>query len=163
MLSRTSTNKTPRLSGRRGAGMEGGSSWSSAGTDVGIVGAERRQARCLSLSNAKPRSRLSFTTLVPNLGVCDKLGYKSIVFADVPGLERAHIPALAWVRFPRHCEVEGPVQVIDGDSPDPLGDYLLSGRSRLFSETCPLPYIVAINKIDIPDVLDRTRGLQDYL
>ena len=138
--------------------------------DVGIVGAPNAGKSTLlsSLSNAKPKiAAYPFTTLVPNLGVCDKLGYKSIVFADVPGLlEGAHTGIGLGQEFLRHCErCKVLVQVIDGDSPDPLGDYhAIRTELELFSETLSTkPYIVAINKIDIPDVLDRTRGLQDYL
>jgi len=137
---------------------------------VGIVGAPNAGKSTLlaALSNAKPKiAAYPFTTLVPNLGVCDKLGYKSIVFADVPGLlEGAHTGIGLGQEFLRHCErCKVLVQVIDGDSPDPLGDFhAIRTELELFSESLSTkPFIVAINKIDIPEVLEKTKDLQAYL
>ena len=87
---RNSNNKAPRLAENGEDGLE---QWFELElklvADVGIVGAPNAGKSTLlaSLSNAKPKiAAYPFTTLVPNLGVCDMLGYKSIVFADVPGL-----------------------------------------------------------------------------
>ena len=168
---RSSTNKTPRLSE---SGEDGLEEWFELElklvADVGIVGAPNAGKSTLlaSLSNAKPKiAPYPFTTLVPNLGVCDKLGYKSIVFADVPGLlEGAHAGIGLGQEFLRHCErCKVLVQVIDGDSPDPLGDFdAIRTELELFSETLSTkPFVVAINKMDIPQVLENTSDLRKHL
>ena len=55
--------------------------------DVGIIGIPSAgKSTLLSvLSNAKPKiADYPFTTLVPNLGVCE-LDFRTTVFADIPG------------------------------------------------------------------------------
>ena len=55
--------------------------------DVGIIGVPSAgKSTLLSvLSNAKPKiADYPFTTLVPNLGVCE-LDFRTTVFADIPG------------------------------------------------------------------------------
>ena len=64
--------------------------------DVGIIGVPNAgKSTLLSVvSNAKPKvANYPFTTLVPNLGVCE-MDFQTTVFADVPG----ELPAalLAW-------------------------------------------------------------------
>lgn len=57
--------------------------------DVGIIGVPNAgKSTLLSvLTRAKPKiANYQFTTLVPNLGVCE-LDYRTTVFADVPGKE----------------------------------------------------------------------------
>ena len=58
--------------------------------DVGIIGIPSAgKSTLLSvLSDAKPKiADYPFTTLVPNLGVCE-LDYRTTVFADIPGTGR---------------------------------------------------------------------------
>ncbi len=55
--------------------------------DVGIIGIPSAgKSTLLSvLSNAKPKiADYPFTTLVPNLGVCE-LDFRTTIFADIPG------------------------------------------------------------------------------
>jgi GTPase involved in cell partitioning and DNA repair len=56
--------------------------------DVGIVGVPNAgKSTLLSVvTSARPKiANYPFTTLVPNLGVCE-MDYRTTVFADIPGL-----------------------------------------------------------------------------
>ena len=144
--------------------------------DVGIIGVPNAgKSTLLSvLSNAKPKvADYPFTTLVPNLGV-NTLDFRETVFADVPGLlEGAHSGIGLGHQFLRHCQrCKVLVHVIDGTSPDPLGDYdAIQTELRLFSPAlASKPQVVAYNKMDVPDSSDywdeiqaglRERGVLD--
>ncbi len=128
--------------------------------DVGIIGVPNAgKSTLLSvLSNAKPKvADYPFTTLVPNLGV-NTLDFRETVFADVPGLlEGAHSGIGLGHQFLRHCQrCRVLVHVIDGTSPDPLGDYdAIQTELRLFSPALAgKPQVVAYNKMDVPDSSD---------
>lgn len=128
--------------------------------DVGIIGVPNAgKSTLLSVvSNAKPKvADYPFTTLVPNLGV-NNLDFRSTVFADVPGLlEGAHSGVGLGHQFLRHCQrCKVLVHVIDGTSPDPLGDYdAIQTELSLFSpQLASKPQVVAYNKMDVPDSSD---------
>ena len=80
-------------------------------------------------SNAKPKiADYPFTTVVPNLGVCDIDGRifdkgKGLVIADIPGLlEGAHDGTGLGVSFLRHIQrCRALVHVVDVSSKDPIG------------------------------------------
>ena len=137
--------------------------------DAGIVGVPNAgKSTLLSvLSSAKPKvADYPFTTLVPNLGVCS-LDYRTTVFADIPGLlEGAHTGVGLGHQFLRHCQrCRVLVHVIDGTSPDPLGDYdAIQQELKLFNpELADKPQIVAYNKIDVPDSSDYWEDIRDAL
>jgi GTPase len=72
-------------------GEEGGETWLDLElrlvADVGIIGVPNAgKSTLLSVvSAAKPKvADYPFTTLVPNLGVCE-LDFRTTVFADIPG------------------------------------------------------------------------------
>ena len=95
--------------------------------DVGIIGVPNAgKSTLLSvITAAKPKiANYPFTTLVPNLGVCE-MDYQTTVFADVPGLlEGAHEGLGLGHEFLRHvqrCRVL--VHVLDGTSRDAMGDW----------------------------------------
>ena len=168
---RSSQNKVPRLSE---SGEDGTERWVQLElklvADVGIVGAPNAGKSTLlsSLSNAKPKiAAYPFTTLVPNLGVCDHLHYRSIVFADVPGLlEGAHTGVGLGLEFLRHCErCKVMVQVVDATSPDPLGDYhAIRTELDIFSGVLSdKPFIVAINKLDVAEAEENAGPLRAHL
>lgn len=112
--------------------------------DVGFVGVPNAgKSTLLSMvSNAKPKiADYPFTTVTPNLGVCDVLGDDDVgkgglVLADIPGLlEGAHTGVglgLAFLRHVQRCRVL--VHLVDGSSPDPIGDYrAIQQELELFS------------------------------
>lgn len=111
--------------------------------DVGFVGVPNAGKSTLLAvsSNAKPKiADYPFTTVIPNLGVCDVLGDDDegagLVLADIPGLlEGAHDGVglgLAFLRHVQRCRVL--VHLVSGDSVDPVGDYrAIQQELELFS------------------------------
>ena len=137
--------------------------------DVGIVGVPNAGKSSLlsALSAAKPKvANYPFTTLVPQLGVCE-LDYRSTVFADVPGLlEGAHAGVGLGHEFLRHVSrCRAAVHVVDGSSRDPVGDYAaVRAELELFSpELAALPQVVAYNKVDLPDSADYLEDVRAHL
>jgi len=144
--------------------------------DVGFVGVPNAGKSTLlaAASNARPKiANYPFTTVVPNLGVCDLLDYGAgeqgkaalgsgghgLVLADIPGLlEGAHEGVglgLAFLRHVARCRVL--VHVVDGSGADPLGDFrAINQELALFSPLLALkPQVVVINKADLPEVQTR--------
>eukprot|EP00873_Tetraselmis_striata_P035218 jgi/Tetstr1/455482/TSEL_042311.t1 len=155
------------------SGEDGSDSWLNLElklvADVGIVGIPSAgKSTLLSVvSAAKPKiADYPFTTLVPNLGVCE-LDFQTTVFADVPGLlEGAHLGRGLGLEFLRHTErCRAIVHVIDGSSPDPIGDYkAIRLELRLFNpKVAEKPEIIAYNKMDIPDSSDYFDIVQEFL
>ncbi|EFN58274.1 hypothetical protein CHLNCDRAFT_8434, partial [Chlorella variabilis] len=137
--------------------------------DVGIIGCPNAgKSTLLSVvSAAKPKiADYPFTTLVPNLGVCN-LDYRTTVFADVPGLlEGAHAGVGLGHQFLRHCQrCRLLVHVVDGTSPDPMGDYrAIRQELELFNpQLAAKPQVVAYNKMDVPDSSDYWEDVREGL
>ncbi|KAK9810624.1 hypothetical protein WJX73_005554 [Symbiochloris irregularis] len=158
---KTMRNTAPQLAE---VGEVGGESWLEMElrlvADVGLVGAPNAGKSTLlsTLSAARPKvADYPFTTLTPNLGVCD-LDFRSTVIADIPGLlEGAHTGHGLGHEFLRHCQrCRVLVQVVDGSSPDPLGDFdAIRAELELFNpELVNKPLVVAYNKMDLPDSAD---------
>ncbi|GFH11473.1 predicted protein [Haematococcus lacustris] len=125
---KTSRNNAPTIAER---GEKGPEAWMELElkvvADCGIVGVPNAgKSTLLSvLTAARPKiANYPFTTLVPNLGVCER-DFRTTVFADVPGLlEGAHEGLGLGHEFLRHVKrCRALVHVIDGTSPDPLGDW----------------------------------------
>jgi len=95
------------------------------------------------------------------------LDYQTTVFADVPGLlEGAHSGVGLGHQFLRHCQrCRVLIHVIDGTSPDPLGDYqAIQTELALFSpELSDKPQVVAYNKMDVPDSSDYWDDIREAL
>jgi len=155
---KTARNNAPAFAER---GEEGLEAWLDLElkvvADCGIIGVPNAgKSTLLSvLSAARPKiASYPFTTLVPNLGVCES-DYRTTVFADVPGLlEGAHEGLGLGHEFLRHVSrCRALVHVIDGTSPDPLGDYdAINLELELFSPALKgKPQVVAYNKMDVPE------------
>ena len=124
--------------------------------DVGIIGVPNAgKSTLLSVvSAAKPKiAAYPFTTVVPNLGVAE-LNHRQIVLVDIPGLmEGAHEGVGLGLDFLRHIErTRILIHMINGDSPDPLGDFqAIQQELELFSPILlDKPQCVVFNKMDLP-------------
>jgi GTP-binding protein len=114
------------------------------------------------VSNAKPKvAEYHFTTLVPNLGVCN-IDDRELVFVDVPGLiEGASEGKGLGHQFLRHIERARMVlQLVDVNSDTPLNDFkIIRKELESFSpELAAKPYVPVLCKTDIVD-----EALQDFV
>jgi len=134
--------------------------------DVGIVGYPNAGKSTLlrAVSKAKPKvADYPFTTLEPVLGAVE-LGYRSFVLADIPGLiEGAHRGLGLGFDFLRHIErTKILIHLVDGSSQTPLSD-VRKLEEELVSYEAALkdkPRIIAVNKVDLPEVRDRVPALR---
>jgi GTP-binding protein len=159
----TSTNRAPRIAQR---GQKGETAHVVLElkllADVGVVGLPNagKSTFLASVSAAHPKiAAYPFTTLEPNLGVAS-VGWRQFVVADIPGLiEGAHEGAGLGLDFLRHIErTEVLLHLVDGAAEDPVCDYrLIKAELRQYGEgLADKPQIVAVNKIDIDEVRERT-------
>lgn len=163
----TSRNRAPRMAEKGEPGQE---RWISLElrllADVGIIGLPNagKSTFLAAVSNAKPKiGAYPFTTLQPNLGVVDLDQETSLVLADIPGLiEGAHKGAGLGTGFLKHIQrTRVLIHLLDGSSPDPLADFSqVNSELALFDEDLEQkPQVIALNKIDLPDVEARVADL----
>ncbi|MCJ7584102.1 MAG: GTPase ObgE [Anaerolineales bacterium] len=138
--------------------------------DIGIVGVPNAgKSTLLSvLTNAKPKiAPYPFTTLEPNLGVANVDEETTVVLADIPGLiEGASQGAGLGHDFLRHVQrTRVLIHILDGLSADPLADFSqINTELALFDPNlAKKPQIVALNKIDQPEVQERWPEIQKEL
>ncbi len=138
--------------------------------DIGIVGVPNAgKSTLLSIyTNAKPKiAPYPFTTIEPNLGVADLDSETSLVIADIPGLiEGAHEGVGLGFDFLRHIQrTRVLIHLLDGANPDPIIDFAqINTELALFDENLiNKPQVVALNKIDLPEVRDRWPEIQKML
>jgi len=141
--------------------------------DVGFVGVPNAGKSTLlaASSNAKPKiADYPFTTVVPNLGVCDLHddtdGSMGLVMADIPGLlEGAHEGVGLGLAFLRHIERCRVLVHVVANSPDIVGDFrAINDELRLFNpKLAEKPQVVVLNKIDIPEVRENLSALTEQL
>ncbi len=163
----SSTNQAPRIAEK---GEPGEETWLLLDlkliADVGIVGYPNAGKSTLlrTVSQAKPKvADYPFTTLEPGLGVVE-LGYRSFVLADIPGLiEGAHRGLGLGFDFLRHIErTKILIHLVDGSSGTPLSDLRKVGEELVAYEAAlkDKPRIIAVNKVDLPEVRDRLPRLR---
>jgi GTP-binding protein len=138
--------------------------------DIGLIGVPNAgKSTLLSvLTNAKPKiAPYPFTTLKPNLGVANIDDDTTVVLADIPGLiEGASEGAGLGHEFLRHVQrTRVLIHLLDGLSPDPLADYSqINSELSLFDPNLgEKPQIVALNKIDQPEVQERLDEIRKAL
>ena len=134
--------------------------------DVGIIGYPNvgKSTLLSSASAARPKiAAYPFTTREPALGMVD-VGNRSFVLAEIPGLiQGAHRGLGLGHEFLRHAErARVLIHLLDGTSNSPLKDMKdvdeeLSLFNPLLAEKAQ---IVAVNKIDLPEVEARIQHLK---
>jgi GTP-binding protein len=134
--------------------------------DIGIVGVPNAGKSTLLAAWTRARPKIGdypFTTLQPNLGVARLDDETDLVLADIPGLiEGAHSGAGLGTAFLRHIQrTRALVHLIDGAAEDPLADYSqVNAEMALFDPGLgERRQIVAINKMDLPEVAARWEEL----
>ena len=127
--------------------------------DIGLIGVPNAgKSTLLSvLTNARPKiAPYPFTTLEPNLGVANIDEDTTVVLADIPGLIEGASQGLGLGHdFLRHIQrTRVLVHILDGLSDDPVADYSqINTELSLFDPNLEKkPQIVALNKIDQPEV-----------
>lgn len=135
--------------------------------DIGLIGVPNAgKSTLLSvLTNARPKiAPYPFTTLEPNLGVANIDDDTTVVLADIPGLiEGASQGAGLGHDFLRHIQrTRVLVHLLDGLSEDPVADYSqINSELSLFDPNlAKKPQIVALNKIDQPEVQEKLGDIQ---
>ena len=138
--------------------------------DIGIIGVPNAGKSTLlaRATNAKPKiAPYPFTTLEPNLGVAALDDDTILTLADVPGLiEGAHQGIGLGLDFLKHVQrTKVLIHLLDGQSEDIIADYTqIKSEIALFDPNlAKKPQIVAINKIDLPEVRERAVTFQAEL
>ena len=158
----TSTNQAPTVAQK---GEQGEERWLTLElksiADVGLVGYPNvgKSSLLAALTAARPKiGDYPFTTLEPNLGVAEQ-GDFLFVLADIPGLiEGAHRGVGLGHQFLRHVErARVLLHVVDATVSDPVATYeAVREELELYNPALAAkPELVALNKIDRPDVRER--------
>ena len=139
--------------------------------DVGLVGFPNAGKSTLlgAVSKAHPRTApYPFTTLQANVGVVDTADYRRITIADIPGLiDGAHRNVGLGEAFLRHierCRLFCYVLDMAGvDGRDPVEDLSVLRRElELYDPGMSArPFLIAANKIDLPESDDNLRRLRE--
>lgn len=135
--------------------------------DIGIIGVPNAGKSTLlaAVTNAKPKiADYPFTTIEPNLGVASLGDDQSLVLADIPGLiEGAHTGSGLGFEFLRHIQrTRVLIHLLDGLAEDPILDFAqINSELALFDpDLATKPQVVAVNKMDLPEVQNRWEQIQ---
>jgi GTP-binding protein len=139
--------------------------------DAGLLGYPNvgKSTFLATVSRARPKiADYPFTTLTPNLGVVGLSDGRSFVLADIPGLiEGAAEGAGLGHRFLRHVErtrvLLHLIELSAEPGREPLRDFdVINGELAGYSEELATrPQIVALTKMDLPDVRDAYPELKE--
>jgi GTP-binding protein len=164
----TQQNTSPKLAERAEPGAK---RWLSVElrlvADIGFLGKPNAGKSTLlaAASAARPKiANYPFTTIVPNLGVCD-LGDEGagLVLCDIPGLiEGAAQGTGLGISFLRHVQgCKTLLHAIDGTSEDPIGDFITINKELMEYDPflAEKPQVVVLNKIDVPAVKEKQEEL----
>ena len=134
--------------------------------DIGLVGMPNAGKSTLirAVTRARPKvADYPFTTLIPNLGVCqlDSFGLKGrpMVWLDIPGLIEGAADGkglgLAFLRHVERCRLL--LHLVDGESDDPVAELLAIDRelANYSPQLAKMPQVVVYTKADLPHVAER--------
>ena len=169
---KTATYTAPKLAER---GEPGASRWLSLElklvADVGFLGKPNAGKSTLLAASSAARPKIAnypFTTIVPNLGVCDINNEGAgLILCDIPGLIEGASSGvglgLAFLRHVQRCKVL--LHVVDGTSEDPIGDFTTINKELVQYDEflSQKPQVVVLNKIDVPEVKDLEQELLSKL
>lgn len=137
--------------------------------DVGIVGYPNvgKSTLVTAISAARPKiAGYPFTTLEPVLGAVE-IGGENVIFAEVPGLvDGAHLGRGLGHQFLRHVmRTRVLLLLLDGSSGSPAGDMArLERELELYDSALgKKPRVVAVNKVDLPEVKARANQIKAEL
>lgn len=164
----SSTNQTPRIAQKGWAGEEKSIILElKIIADIGIIGYPNagKSSLLAAASAARPKiASYPFTTLEPALGVVETSQWSYIV-AEIPGLiADAHLGRGLGHDFLRHVvRTKVLLHLVDGSSASPLEDMIqVNNELSLFDPAlAEKPQLVAINKIDLPQVRARMAEIED--
>ncbi len=163
---KSSTNQAPRLAEKGEPGVEKTLVLEMRLiADVGIIGFPNAGKSTLLTAATAARPKIAeypFTTLEPVLGVVE-VANETFVLAEIPGLiEGAHLGKGLGHEFLRHAlRTRALINLIDGTSLNPVEDMKqVNTELSLFDASlAKKPQIVAVNKIDLPEVQARMEAL----
>jgi GTP-binding protein len=158
----TSTNQAPQIAETGEAGEENAIILElKLIADVGLIGYPNvgKSTLLAAVSAARPKiAGYPFTTREPVLGMVE-VGKMSFVLAEIPGLiDGAHLGKGLGHDFLRHIvRTRVLIHLIDGSSSSPAEDMAqVNTELSLFdSALAKKPQLVAVNKIDLPQVKTR--------
>jgi len=134
--------------------------------DIGLVGVPNAGKSTFLAASTAARPKIAaypFTTTEPNLGVAT-LDDTLLVLADIPGLiEGAHRGVGLGFAFLRHIQrTRVLIHLLDGSGESPVADFSqINSELALFDPRLnSKPQVVALNKMDLPEVQARWEGVR---